>query len=318
MACPKKRGDMTEPYNGDKSGNPFFHGKGAIDPSFYACGVSLPDPLPAPLVSVCIPVGPNRERNLNLCLAALSKQTFKDFEVVLASDDFDSIEQPSGGWCGPLRMQLAVQINQEPNLGAVNRNTAARYAKGDFLLFVDSDIVLPPWAIARYLDDFRQFPRRVIAGPYHWLPPMHIDTSALDAWEDFEFRCHDAILNFKRNKRTFHNVRLENRPVFAGDTKQDELFCEYPLCLSLYSGNLAVSRKTFEEVGGFWEGISHGIDGCFGMDVVRSGHVFSFEPRVEGYHLYHKRTGVVKDPIHDKIMARYHSDDSWLGQRAWP
>lgn len=264
-------------------------------------------------LSVIIPVGDGREVNLNLVLFALANQTFKGFEVIICCDGTVGVE--------PALLERYKHLNLvyswEPrkgqvNLGAVNRNRGARVARTKQYVFIDSDVVLNPNALEAYIEGFWNFPVRVICGPYNWLPPMRVTTDDLtNRWIDFITsslpRTHEPPYS--------HNVGADPRPLPWHKVSPDALFCDYRRSIMMLSGNFAVHRNVFRGAGGFWESLQYGIDGAFGLAVYRAGFSWSFDGRAVGYHLYHERTkGIVGGESMEKIIARFHNDDTWLGQ----
>ncbi len=85
--------------------------------------------------SVIIPAY-NAERTMKQCLQALQKQTFKDFEAIVVDDgSTDRTPEIARGSSG-------VKLLQQKHAGpAVARNLGASKAKGDILVFLDSDCV---------------------------------------------------------------------------------------------------------------------------------------------------------------------------------
>jgi glycosyltransferase involved in cell wall biosynthesis len=115
-----------------------------------APGVHRPDA--APLVSVCL-THYNRPRLLQQAISSLKAQNYPNFEVILVDDgstDPDAIaaldaleaEFASRGW----------RIVRQENLylGAA-RNTAARHARGKYLLFMDDDNCAKPHEISTFV-----------------------------------------------------------------------------------------------------------------------------------------------------------------------
>ncbi|MFY1697461.1 glycosyltransferase [Solwaraspora sp. WMMA2101] len=96
------------------------------------------------LLSVVVPIY-NVARYLTECLDSLAAQTHPDVQVVLVDDGStdDSGDIAAARVAADTRFQLIRQSNQ--GLGAA-RNTGIRAATGDYLAFVDSDDVLPPYA----------------------------------------------------------------------------------------------------------------------------------------------------------------------------
>ncbi|MEV1287840.1 glycosyltransferase [Micromonospora sp. NPDC049679] len=96
------------------------------------------------LLTVVVPIY-NVERYLAECLASLAGQTYRDLDIVLVDDgSTDASAAVAQEWTAQdPRFRLLRQANQ--GLGAA-RNAGIRTATGDYLAFVDSDDVLPPYA----------------------------------------------------------------------------------------------------------------------------------------------------------------------------
>ena len=115
--------------------------------AFYSRPVS-------PLVSIVIPVY-NVERYLPQCLDSVLSQSYTNLQVLLVDDGSpdNSIDIMNRYAEQDRRVQIIRQANA--GLGAA-RNTGARYAKGTFLMFIDSDDVLKPDAIRTYVRALRR------------------------------------------------------------------------------------------------------------------------------------------------------------------
>ena len=102
-----------------------------------------------PRVSVVVPIY-NVEDYLAECLDSIAGQTMRDFEVVLVDDgSTDSSHATAEAYAQrDERFRLITQANA--GLGAA-RNAGTAAATGEFLLFVDSDDVIAPNALARLL-----------------------------------------------------------------------------------------------------------------------------------------------------------------------
>lgn len=87
------------------------------------------------MLSIIIPTL-NEEKYLPLLLDSLSKQTYQNFEIIVA--DNYSIDST------PLIVAMAGAKLVEGGLPARGRNNGARFAKGEWLLFLDADVILPP------------------------------------------------------------------------------------------------------------------------------------------------------------------------------
>lgn len=89
-----------------------------------------------PKISVIVPIY-NVEKYLERCVNSLLNQTFSDFEVLLVNDaSTDRSLEIARKFAGDGR----VRVLDKPHSGLGNtRNYGVKHAKGDYLLFVDSD-----------------------------------------------------------------------------------------------------------------------------------------------------------------------------------
>lgn len=93
-----------------------------------------------PLVSVIIPTY-NRATQLRECLANLTQQTYKNFEVCVVNDGGESVAELAEEF-GALQLQL---FEFASNNGQVKcRNKALELARGEFIAFCDDDDLLLP------------------------------------------------------------------------------------------------------------------------------------------------------------------------------
>jgi glycosyltransferase involved in cell wall biosynthesis len=86
------------------------------------------------MISIIIPTF-NEEKYLPVLLKSLKNQTFKDFEVIVADNN-------SSDKTRLVAKSFGVKV-VEGGLPAVGRNNGAKKAKGEWLLFLDADVVLP-------------------------------------------------------------------------------------------------------------------------------------------------------------------------------
>ncbi|WP_239674950.1 glycosyltransferase family 2 protein [Natronosporangium hydrolyticum] len=110
---------------------------------------SSPD---APLVSVVVP-NYNYAETLGPCLQAVQAQTYPRLEVIVA-DDCSTDRSVSIARAAGARV-----VSTRENSGqAVTRNLGAAHARGEFLFFVDSDLILDPEAVANAVSLLRSDP----------------------------------------------------------------------------------------------------------------------------------------------------------------
>jgi CDP-glycerol glycerophosphotransferase len=123
------------------------------------------DPLPAaPLVSIVLPVF-GVEKYLSACLDSLLGQTYQRLQVVAVDDGSpdDSISILRERADRDPRLEIVRQANA--GLGAA-RNRGVRHARGRYLMFVDSDDLLKPDAVASYEQSLRSTGSDFVVGGY--------------------------------------------------------------------------------------------------------------------------------------------------------
>lgn len=238
-------------------------------------------------LSVIVPVSGERYKNLRLTLTALECQTFKDFEVIVVNDgggdDFYSICKSSS-----LDIRYVYTPKFEVLVDIPPRNKGARLARGKFYIFVDGDILLEKHSLQFYAQDFRKNPNRVVAGMYHWLPPMNITPF------DVRFRFGKIIgrelpLLFCDGS---HNVMDDPRSKEFMNTDEDEVHRDLNDALGCLGANLGVPAEIFWSVGGFPDWLKAGLcdDGGFGLAVYFwTKYGVSLDRRIVGVHIYHSR-----------------------------
>lgn len=90
-----------------------------------------------PMFSIIVPVY-NTEKELERCVRSVTCQSFRDFELILVDD---GSKDSSGALCDGFAAEdsRVVAIHQANAGSSEARNTGIRAAKGDYLLFLDSD-----------------------------------------------------------------------------------------------------------------------------------------------------------------------------------
>jgi GT2 family glycosyltransferase len=119
-------------------------------------------------LSVLINTAPGREDNLNACLHQLTQQTRRDAIEVLVCDDGSS-----GGEAITAAFQddLDIRYLGRPNDMCLSRsrNIGAAAARNDFWIFLDSDLLLNPFAISAYAELFAQDPNALWGGYFGYV-----------------------------------------------------------------------------------------------------------------------------------------------------
>lgn len=109
-----------------------------------------------PLVSVLM-TAYNREKYVAEAIESVLKSTYTNFELIIVDDcSTDKTVEIARSYEAKDK-RVKVYVN-EKNLGDYpNRNRAASYAKGEYILYVDSDDKLFPDAIQRLISSMLQF-----------------------------------------------------------------------------------------------------------------------------------------------------------------
>jgi glycosyltransferase involved in cell wall biosynthesis len=97
-----------------------------------------------PLVSVIIPTK-NNEKTLTKCLLSIKQQSYANMEIIVI--DAFSTDQTRN-----VAERLGAQVMQLKSERTKAKNYGAQLAKGDYVLFVDSDMVLQPDVVRECLD----------------------------------------------------------------------------------------------------------------------------------------------------------------------
>lgn len=126
------------------------------------------------MISIIIPAL-NEEKYLPLLLDSIKKQSYKDYEIIVAdagSKD-KTLEIAKSYGCTII----------EGGLPAKGRNSGAKVAKGEYLLFIDSDVVIPEATFLEHSLAF--FNQKKLDGAIFPILPLSgkpIDKAALAVW----------------------------------------------------------------------------------------------------------------------------------------
>lgn len=193
--------------------------------------------LKRPLFSVIIPTL-NEERFLPLLLASLTKQTKKSFEVIVVDGaSRDKTVELARSYASKLP-SLEVVVSRKAGL-PLQRNLGAVKAKGEWLIFVDADSILLPYAMDRLKAFIDEEHPKVFST---WAKP---DSSVIN----------DALLTLLVNIYWEATV-LMKRPVAPG-----------PFTV--------ISADTFREVGGYDEGHAYNEDVDLGLRLAAKGYMLA-------------------------------------------
>ena len=112
--------------------------------------------------SIIVPVY-NRPDEVDELLQSLCEQSLKDFEVIIVED---GSQKDCKEVVGRYTDRLDVKYFMKPNSGpGQSRNYGAERAKGDYLLVLDSDVVLPTGYLQAVDDELQRQPADAFGGP---------------------------------------------------------------------------------------------------------------------------------------------------------
>ena len=203
--------------------------------------------------SIIVPVY-NRPDEVDELLESLSNQTLKDFEVIIVED---GSVKPCKDVCDKYAGILALHYYAKENSGpGQSRNYGVERAKGEYVIILDSDVVLPTGYLQAIDDELRQNPSEAFGGP--------------DAAHDSFTPVQKAISYSMTSFFTTGGIR-------GGKAKLDKF---YPR-----SFNMGIRRDVYLKLGGFSK-MRFGEDIDFSYRIVEAG----FKPRLlpEAW-VWHKR-----------------------------
>ena len=106
-----------------------------------------------PLVSIVI-IAYNEEEYIARVLDSIGEQSYPGYEIVLVDDhSTDKTAEIAGGYA----TSIPIKVVQKDIRGASrSRNYGATFAKGEIILFLDADVILPADFIAKNLEAFKE------------------------------------------------------------------------------------------------------------------------------------------------------------------
>ncbi len=205
------------------------------------------------LYSLVVPVF-NRPDEVRELLESLIHQTYIYFEVILVEDGSTlPCKEEADAFSEKLNLHYFTKPNSGPGL---SRNFGAAHSKGDFILFLDSDCVLPP----SYLEE-------VHAGILQ------------EKWDCFggPDRAHPSFTSLQRAINYAMTSFFTTGGIRGGKKRMDQFFPR--------SFNMGFSRAVFDYTGGF-SSMRFGEDIDMSLRIQAGGFRMGLIP--EAY-VYHKR-----------------------------
>lgn len=204
-------------------------------------------------VSLIIPVF-NRPDEIDELLQSLTLQTDRDFEVIIVEDgsitDCKNIVEK---YMKNLSLSYYFIDNSGPGQA---RNFGAKQAKGEYLIVLDSDCIIPENYIASVKKELKENPVDAFGGP----------DRALDSFTPIQKSINYAMTSFF----TTGGIR-------GGKKKMDKF---YPR-----SFNMGIRKEVYDSLGGFSK-MRFGEDIDFSIRIYKGGYKVALFPSA---YVYHKR-----------------------------
>lgn len=221
--------------------------------------------------SVIIPVY-NRPDEVDELLQSLTQQSFKDFEVIVVEDG-SSI--PCQKVVENYQELLEIHYYNKSNSGpGQTRNYGAERSKGDYLIVLDSDCILPEGYLAAVEAELQREPTDAFGGPD---------------------RAHDSFTDIQKAINYSMTSFFTTGGIRGGKKKMDKF---YPR-----SFNMGIRRDVYHSLGGFSR-MRFGEDIDFSIRIFKGGYRCRLFPDAWVYHK--RRTDLKKffKQVHNSGIAR--------------
>lgn len=188
--------------------------------------------------SIIVPVF-NRPDEVDELLESLVNQEEKDFEVIIVED---GSQIPCEDVCRKYADQLTLRYFMKPNSGpGQSRNYGAERAEGEYLLILDSDVVLPNGYLKAVRDELDREPADAFGGPD---------------------RAHNSFTDTQKAISYSMTSFFTTGGIRGGKKKLDKF---YPR-----SFNMGIRRDVYMELGGFSK-MRFGEDIDFSIRIFKAG-----------------------------------------------
>ncbi|MBI5836199.1 MAG: glycosyltransferase family 2 protein [Candidatus Eisenbacteria bacterium] len=225
---------------------------------------------PTPVVSVVIATY-NRRPKLERVLAHLLQQTLPADQAEILIVDNSSTDD-TGAWVASLppgRQPALRYFVKDPNGPGSARNFGARHSRGEFVVFLDSDVLLDSQWLARAVGQLRGDPSLGLLGGkllYAFAPDRVNAFGGVTGWIGLSWDAH------------------EGEPDRGLDRPRD--------CLWVNSSAMIARRELFLEVGGFDETFFYGYEEAdLGWRINLAGSRVGCSPDLVAHHDVDPATG---------------------------
>ncbi len=203
--------------------------------------------------SIIIPVY-NRPQEIDELLESLCQQTLKDFEVVVVED---GSREKCDLVCDKYRDRLSVSYHFKPNSGpGPSRNYGAERSQGEYLIILDSDVIVPENYLAIVKEELDREPCDAFGGPD---------------------RAHPSFTSIQKAINYAMTSFFTTGGIRGGKRKMDKF---YPR-----SFNLGIKKSVYEALEGFAP-MRYGEDIDLSTRIFKNGYSCRLFPEA---FVYHKR-----------------------------
>ena len=203
--------------------------------------------------SVIIPVY-NRPDEVDELLQSLTRQSFKDFEVIIVED---GSSVPCKNVADRYQDILNIRYYSKPNSGpGQTRNYGAERSRGEYLIILDSDCILPEDYFQEVEKELQETPADAFGGPD---------------------RAHASFTDVQKAINYSMTSFFTTGGIRGGKKKMDKF---YPR-----SFNMGVRQEVYQALGGFSR-MRFGEDIDFSIRIFKGGYTCRLFP---GAWVYHKR-----------------------------
>lgn len=223
--------------------------------------------------SVIVPVF-NRSDEVDELLSSLCTQTFKDFEVIIVEDGSNV---PCAEVVHRYDGRLDVHYYAKPNSGpSQSRNYGVERAKGEYVIILDSDVVLPEGYLQAVDDELLRQPCDAFGGPD---------------------RAHSSFTPTQKAINYAMTSFFTTGGIRGGKKKMDKF---YPR-----SFNMGVRTEVYRALNGF-SNMRFGEDIDFSTRIFKGGYACRLFPNAWVWHK--RRTDLRKffRQVHNSGIARIH------------
>lgn len=201
--------------------------------------------------SFIIPVY-NRPDEVDELLQSMTRQTLSAFEVIVVEDgSVRDCKEVCARYAGKLDLHYYMKENSGPGQ---SRNYGAERARGEYLIILDSDVVLPDGYLRHVDDELRRMPADAFGGPD---------------------RAHSSFTPTQKAISFSMTSFLTTGGIRGGKKKMDKF---YPR-----SFNMGIRRDVYMRLGGFSR-MRFGEDIDFSIRIFKSGYACRLFPEAWVWH----------------------------------